>query len=453
MAVAVKSSPEAPTSSPLDRMPVISLIGVVYVLGSLGVVFKALPALWRLVFEGTALDAGKVTGAVVLGMLMLAAVTGLIVLGNILLGSKAPAGTKAGIFFGFVGLLLGALLVRWASMWIEYWAIDLRWFGSYGFTLGWMTTAALAVLVLYLVIRWMFRPTFERRLAGFESQGWFSTHSYKQQQGQKVRRGTILGILLLGGAGVYTMISHGILDQYKGDRKDWSLNIPFTGKVTVNYPGDALEILSKKGYPENKVFSRVELQEINDGIDPAKYVKIDLSQMTSTLNTKFRNGQIVSKAEYDEELQRLAEQETSLPGKDIVDRKEAAKKQVRGPQPEPAEGSVTYASIPLLPDLRYTLPLLIIALTIWIGWRLVNMPAFADFLIATEAELNKVSWATKKKLYQDTIVVLVTVFLMAVYLFTMDQAWSHLLSWKQIGVIVTPEDKSDANKKLEEKPY
>ena len=33
-----------------------------------------------------------------------------------------------------------------------------------------------------------------------------------------------------------------------------------------------------------------------------------------------------------------------------------------------------------------------------------------DFLIATEAEMNKVSWTTRKRLVKDTIVVLVTVF-------------------------------------------
>ena len=50
---------------------------------------------------------------------------------------------------------------------------------------------------------------------------------------------------------------------------------------------------------------------------------------------------------------------------------------------------------------------------LWRAWRgMVNFPAFADFLIATEAEMNKVSWTTRKRLVQDTIVVLTTVVLM-----------------------------------------
>ncbi len=33
---------------------------------------------------------------------------------------------------------------------------------------------------------------------------------------------------------------------------------------------------------------------------------------------------------------------------------------------------------------------------LWLAWRVVNVPSFADFLIATEAELNKVSWTTRR---------------------------------------------------------
>ena len=43
-------------------------------------------------------------------------------------------------------------------------------------------------------------------------------------------------------------------------------------------------------------------------------------------------------------------------------------------------------------------PLLLSAGLIWFAWRIVNWPTFADFLIATEAEINKVSWTTRKRL-------------------------------------------------------
>jgi preprotein translocase SecE subunit len=64
----------------------------------------------------------------------------------------------------------------------------------------------------------------------------------------------------------------------------------------------------------------------------------------------------------------------------------------------------------------------------WMSWRIVNWPAFADFLIATEAEMNKVSWTTRKRLVQDTIVVLVTVILLTVFLFVVDILWIRILS-------------------------
>jgi preprotein translocase SecE subunit len=80
-----------------------------------------------------------------------------------------------------------------------------------------------------------------------------------------------------------------------------------------------------------------------------------------------------------------------------------------------------------------TLSIVIALLAVWFSYRLVNYPRFADFLIATDAELNKVSWSTPKKLLQDTIVVLVTVLLMAVFLWIMDLLWTFLLF--QIGVL------------------
>jgi len=74
-----------------------------------------------------------------------------------------------------------------------------------------------------------------------------------------------------------------------------------------------------------------------------------------------------------------------------------------------------------------------------VAYRLVNFPPFADFLIATEAELNKVSWVTRKRLVQDTVVVLVTMLLLTVFLFVVDLIWFKTLSWRYIGVIHIPE--------------
>ncbi|HZT79400.1 MAG TPA: preprotein translocase subunit SecE, partial [Gemmataceae bacterium] len=101
--------------------------------------------------------------------------------------------------------------------------------------------------------------------------------------------------------------------------------------------------------------------------------------------------------------------------------------------PEPASGETDYRRVTLLPVVMYSVPVLLLAAALWFTWRLVNVPAFADFLIATEAELNKVSWTTRRRLVQDTIVVLVTVVLMTAFLLFADVIWSQSLRW--VGVL------------------
>jgi preprotein translocase subunit SecE len=71
----------------------------------------------------------------------------------------------------------------------------------------------------------------------------------------------------------------------------------------------------------------------------------------------------------------------------------------------------------------------------WIIYRLVNWPVFAEFLISVEAEMNKVSWASKQELYRATIVVLSTMLFLGIVLFLYDDIWLHVLRW--IGVLQT----------------
>jgi preprotein translocase subunit SecE len=60
----------------------------------------------------------------------------------------------------------------------------------------------------------------------------------------------------------------------------------------------------------------------------------------------------------------------------------------------------------------------------WVCYRLINVPRFADFLIAVEAEMNKVSWPTRGELFRASLVVLVTIFILAVVLFGFDFIWN-----------------------------
>jgi preprotein translocase SecE subunit len=95
------------------------------------------------------------------------------------------------------------------------------------------------------------------------------------------------------------------------------------------------------------------------------------------------------------------------------------------------------------------LPLLLAACTLWLAYRIVHYPAFADFLIATEAELNKVSWTTRKRLVQDTIVVLTTMLFLTLFLFVVDLVWFKLLSAPWIGVLQAGQSNTEMIKDLD----
>ncbi|MEZ0229866.1 MAG: preprotein translocase subunit SecE [Planctomycetota bacterium] len=53
--------------------------------------------------------------------------------------------------------------------------------------------------------------------------------------------------------------------------------------------------------------------------------------------------------------------------------------------------------------------------------KLVNYPRFVDFLIDTESELKKVSWASRRQVMSESIVVLATVVIVGLFVFTVDQ--------------------------------
>jgi preprotein translocase subunit SecE len=62
----------------------------------------------------------------------------------------------------------------------------------------------------------------------------------------------------------------------------------------------------------------------------------------------------------------------------------------------------------------------------------VNIPQFADFLIAVEAEMNKVSWPSRGELVRSAAVVIFVIFLLATVLFAYDLIWRQLFVF--IGV-------------------
>jgi preprotein translocase subunit SecE len=79
------------------------------------------------------------------------------------------------------------------------------------------------------------------------------------------------------------------------------------------------------------------------------------------------------------------------------------------------------------PIYRYAIPSAMLAVCVWMSYRLVNVPAFADFLIAVEAEINKVSWPTRSEAFRASMVVLIVMFFLAFTLFACDFFWRMLL--------------------------
>src|SRR5579863_3982462 len=91
-------------------------------------------------------------------------------------------------------------------------------------------------------------------------------------------------------------------------------------------------------------------------------------------------------------------------------------------------GCWTLYSGPLLDaprNVRLGIPVVIAAITAWIAFRLVNIPQFADFLIAVEAEMKKISWPSLQECFRAAGVVIVVMFLLALVLFLYDQIWMH----------------------------
>lgn len=573
MAVAVKTNTDARPSVPPFSPAILSLLGVVYLILSLVVLFKIVPDMWWTVWNNLSLGGMQlarfpVVGAALLLVLSLFLAFSLIGLGNRLLGPQPPVGVRAGIFVVFVSLLLCLLLTRWISIGLE----RLAGSGAMSPLVGAILTAVLGVGLTALIIQGFFQKWAQKNLVVLEEMGWFSTQSYKLNQGQRVRRATIFGILLLVGSGIYSMLHHNTLRRAGND---WLINIPFTGTIAIEGIGDAQALIKDKvplsaktsvqiRYPgakelrlstgqlmsidsfkakfnhalkevhfseatitdfantadldpidymmkvNNFIYAEIEslLDSKNDkgepllkadvirrmrvldnetemadlnrlieavrreviiarnrpGADedtaflnlPAAVLLVDRFSMKEVYdatakerttrvelpgNSKFKAGQVVSREEFDAEVTRLSSEESKALGLVIPESKDLK-------QPY---GSLVYSTLTLLPSIQYTVPLLLILGSIWFAWRVVNVPAFADFLIATEGEMNKVSWSTQKKLIQDTIVVLSTVFLMSVFLFVVDYGWKLIL--QPLGVLHIPKVSQEQQKQIEQKKW
>lgn len=89
---------------------------------------------------------------------------------------------------------------------------------------------------------------------------------------------------------------------------------------------------------------------------------------------------------------------------------------------------------PLLPGTRQTSLKVAAAITAvfvlayaWFCWWMLNKRSHVDFLIATDSEMKKVNWTTRRELIGSTKIVIGFMFFVALFLFAVDQIFGWLM--------------------------
>jgi preprotein translocase SecE subunit len=67
------------------------------------------------------------------------------------------------------------------------------------------------------------------------------------------------------------------------------------------------------------------------------------------------------------------------------------------------------------------------------AWKYINKPASVDFLIATDSEMKKVNWTSRKELIGSTKIVILFMFAIAISLFLIDIVFGYF--FYLIGVL------------------
>jgi len=311
-----------------QQLAVGSGLGALFVLVALWVVLAGIPIVWSAMLTGP--DGrpymNDFLSATLLMMICGAAAVGIGYVGYQIIIGQHLRGLRAGIFAASIMTFLALWIAEATGNLIE----EREMLPTTGGVIA--TIIVLAVLLGGIVFVFL-QPVWGQLLGTIEDQGWFHATAFKHNQGVRVRRGTIVGVLTLGICGIITLISHRSFGyEVPGTPpNNWTWHVPFTTGLS----GEA-----------------------------------DLGTF-----------------------------------------------------------------IPLMFKVHLLAPVLLGLALLVFSWRLVNVPTFADFLIATEAEMNKVSWTTRRRLIQDTVVVLVTVLLMTIFLFAVDIMWIQILSNSWVGVL------------------
>lgn len=279
---------QTPPATAKSRLLFGSVVGAAFILAGIVLAGYGVPMLLKNVSLGNSFVTAFVKMAA-----QLVVVGGLAYVGGKLAGANPPKGLRGGIFLMISAAFTFFFLVR-----------------AVGLNFGDIPAAVVAAVLAFGLFRLLTGPRGIGWMHALEEQGWFHTNSYKRTQGRKMRQYTLIGLLLIGLSGVYSIMTRDVLD---------------TGDLVFKLP-------------------------------------FGLPNFTA------------------------------------------------------------------LTDQQFAVPLLLALAVVWLAWRAINIPTFADFLIATEAEMNKVSWSSRKRLMQDTIVVLVTTLILTLFLLIIDLFWGWFLS-------------------------
>ncbi|MHC4272020.1 MAG: preprotein translocase subunit SecE [Planctomycetota bacterium] len=74
-------------------------------------------------------------------------------------------------------------------------------------------------------------------------------------------------------------------------------------------------------------------------------------------------------------------------------------------------------------------PAVLFAILAFLIFKLINKPTIADFMIAGEGEMKKVSWSSRKEIVASTVIVIIVVILMAVLLGLADLLFRMFFNW------------------------
>ena len=212
MATAVRPSTAAPQSNSRLGLAVASLFAALVVIAGFAAAVYGLPEVWGRLNVNNVLGAG-LTAVLARLLIQIALVAVFVWVASVFAGVHPPRGLRGGIFIAISAIVTVFFIVRAVGM-------NLEPMGGFGLPV----TAAVLAGLLYGIYLLLTSPRIQECMVAIENQGWFHTFSYKRTQGLRARRYTLIGLLIIGWSGAYSLYTHATVGS-----GTWQLPVPFTG--------------------------------------------------------------------------------------------------------------------------------------------------------------------------------------------------------------------------------